>query len=464
MATPRPYVVLLLLFVLTTACTSGKKAADGEDSVLAEQRPLPDTLRVATLYSPTSYFIYREEEMGYDLQLIRDFGADKGVVIDLTVAHSLPSMIAMLDSGLVDLVAYEVPVTAEFKQSVIACGPQTVTHQVLVQPKKKGKPEITDETQLVGKDVYVEADSKYQYRMQNLSDELGGGINLHVIDRDTLITEDLIDMVSQGKIPLTVVDSDIAKLNATYYKDLDVSLRVSFPQKASWGVAPGNQWLADSVNAYFSQEAPRRKQAELLKRFFELSKGAPMDFKVDFRSGHLSPYDHLFRRHAEEIGWDWRILAGQGYQESRFDSARVSWAGAKGVMQIMPRTARAYGLPDDKITNPEANIAAASRIVADLDKTFRRRVPDRGERQKFVLAAYNSGLAHILDAIALAEKYGLNPRVWDGNVARALMMKSNPEYYSDEVCRAGYFRGRETVAYVNQVLSFYNQAKRHKAA
>lgn len=447
---------VMALFMTTVSCSGRESKEAAEETIPA----LPDTLRVATLYSPTSYFIYRDEPMGYDYSLLRQFASDKGMAVKLTVATSLPKMIELLDSGKVDLLAYEIPVTTEFKRKVTACGPEYFTHQVLVQPRKDGKPQITDETQLVGKEIYVEDNSKYKFRLQNLNEELGGGIVIHAIDRDTLITEDLIEMVSSGAIPLTVVDSDIARLNRTYYRDLDISLPLSFPQKSSWGVSPEKQWLADSVNAWFAQEKPKERQARLLKRYFELSKNDDTRFNIniDFAKGIISPYDTLFRKYAAEIGMDWRLLAAQGYHESHFDTTRVSWAGARGIMQIMPRTARAYHLSDTEITNPEANIRTATRIIKDLDKSLAKRVADNNERRKFVIAAYNSGIAHIYDAIALAKKYGKNPQLWDGNVEAALLMKANPEYYSDPVCKAGYFRGRETVAYVREVMEFYEKA------
>lgn len=447
---------VMALFMTTVSCSGRESKEAAEETIPA----LPDTLRVATLYSPTSYFIYRDEPMGYDYSLLRQFASDKGMAVKLTVATSLPKMIELLDSEKVDLLAYEIPVTTEFKRKVTACGPEYFTHQVLVQPRKDGKPQITDETQLVGKEIYVEDNSKYKFRLQNLNEELGGGIVIHAIDRDTLITEDLIEMVSSGAIPLTVVDSDIARLNRTYYRDLDISLPLSFPQKSSWGVSPEKQWLADSVNAWFAQEKPKERQARLLKRYFELSKNDDTRFNIniDFAKGIISPYDTLFRKYAAEIGMDWRLLAAQGYHESHFDTTRVSWAGARGIMQIMPRTARAYHLSDTEITNPEANIRTATRIIKDLDKSLAKRVADNNERRKFVIAAYNSGIAHIYDAIALAKKYGKNPQLWDGNVEAALLMKANPEYYSDPVCKAGYFRGRETVAYVREVMEFYEKA------
>ena len=446
---------------LTAAVSCRGKQTQAAESV-TEHR-LPDTLRVATLYSPTSYFIYRDEPMGYDYSLLTQFASDKGMAVDLTVATSLQNLIALLDSGKVDLLAYEIPVTAEYKRKVTACGPEYLTHQVLVQPRKDGHPIITDETELVGKEIYVEENSKYQYRLQNLNEELGGGIKIHPIDRDTLITEDLIEMVSSGEIPLTVVDSDIARLNRTYYKDLDISLKLSFPQKSSWGVAPADKWLADSINEWFAQENPKERQARLLKRYFELSKDNGANFSLDLSKGKISPYDPIFKKYAGEIGMDWRLLAAQGFQESHFDPTCVSWAGARGVMQIMPRTARAYDLSLAEITNPEANIRTATKIIRDLDKSLSKRVSDNQERLKFVLAAYNSGIAHVLDAIDLAKKYGKNPTVWDGNVEAALLMKANPEYYTDPVCRAGYFRGRETVAYVKKVMNFYDKARRQVA-
>ena len=460
------YVTLMAVATMLAASVAGCKSrkADGAEVEQPEvERELPDTLRVATLYSPTSYFLYRDQEMGYDYSLVTQWAQEKGMVVDLTVAPSMGRMIELLDSGMVDLAAYEIPVTAEYKQQVVACGPEYVTTQVLVQPLKDGKPEITDETQLIGRDVYVEAGSKYDYRLRNLDSELGGGIHIHEVDRDTLITEDLVGMVSDGTIPLTVVDSDIARINKTYYRDLDVSLPLSFPQKASWGVAPGNEWLADSVNAWFLQEAPKRRQAELLKRYFELGKnggdGLSGPLSLDLSKGKISPYDDIFKDTGAAYGWDWRMLAAIGYAESGFNNHLVSWAGARGLMQIMPRSAMAYGLSLDKIEDPKANIEAAGRILSDLDRSLARKVPDRRERLKFVIAAYNSGIGHIYDAIALAGKYGRDTQVWDGNVEQALLMKANPEYYSDPVCRNGYFGGRHTVAYVRKVSGLYESFK-----
>ena len=129
------------------------------------------------------------------------------------------------------------------------------------------------------------------------------------------------------------------------------------------------------------------------------------------------------------------------------------------MMQLMPRTAAHYGRHDGSITDPDNSVYAASRYIADLNRILSSYVKDRDERIKFILAAYNSGIAHIYDAIALARKHGKNPALWHDNVSEALMMKSNPEYYNDPVCRYGYFRGRQTVEYVKEVTRVYERFK-----
>lgn len=453
------FSALVTLGLTSLFFSCGGNGNNAQDSSSDMAHKLPDTLRVATLYSPEAYFIYKGQEMGYDYELVTAFAADKDMILKIEIAPSLSRAVEMLDSGHVDLIAYEVPVTAEYKDRVVPCGPENITTQVLVQPKKGETELITDVTDLVGKDVYVESESKYEARIRNLNQEVGGGINIHTVDRDTLITEDLIAMVSEGKIPLTVVDSDIARINKTYYRDLDITLPLSFEQRSRWAVAPAKAWLGDSINSWLNSENPRQEQAQLLKRYFELAKNDPnTKYYVENGVG-VSPYDHLFKRYAEDYNWDWKLLASQAYVESKFDSTAVSWAGARGMMQIMPRTAKGYGQTAKSVMRNDVAVETALKLLNDLDKQLTPKVPDENERKKFVLAAYNSGLGHVNDAINLAQKYGLDPQKWDDNVAKAILWKSNPKYYKDPVVRFGYSRGRETYDYVNRVYAFYNRAK-----
>ena len=82
--------------------------------------------------------------------------------------------------------------------------------------------------------------------------------------------------------------------------------------------------------------------------------------------GALSPWDDLFKKHASTAGVDWRLLVAQCRQESGFNPTACSWAGACGLMQLMPQTAASLGVPRDKIFDPETNVAAAARLMAKL--------------------------------------------------------------------------------------------------
>lgn len=453
-------ILLSLSIIAAAAVLTGCSGGRSSGPVGRKSAPTADdTLRVVTLYGPTSFFIYRGDSLGYDYTLARDFCQARGLAMKLTAVKSLKRAIEMVDSGKADLIAYEVPITAHYKELVKACGPENYTRQVLVQSKREGRAPITDVTQLVGQTVYVEAASKYLRRMQNLNEELGGGIDIREISADTLITEDLIEMVSDGKLPLTVVDSDVAMLNETYYHDLDISMPLSDEQRQSWAVGKGNERLAREINEWFATDEQKQANAELLKRYFEQSKSFPK-VAFNFAKGYISNYDRLFKTYAPGIGLDWRLLAAQGYVESRFNASARSWVGARGLMQIMPRTGRGYGQNLKSLGSPNISVKVATQLLADLDRQLRKQVPEDKERIKFVLAAYNCGLGHVLDAMRLAEKYGMNPKVWDDNVAKALLMKMQKKYYNDDVVRYGYARGSETVSYVKQIMNFYEHAKR----
>ena len=425
-----------------------------------EEKPVHDleqiqdsgVLRVLTLYSSTSYFQYRGQEMGFQYELAEQFAAYLGVKLEVVVARNVQELTTLLLAGKGDLIAYNLPVTNELKDSIEYCGEETITHQVLVQRNKWRPAPLKDVTELIGKEVYVKP-GRYLMRMNNLNEEVGGGIIIHDESSDSLSLEDLIMMVAQGKIDYTVADNDVAKLNQTYYPNLEVSMAVSHDQRASWAVRKECTQLAEAVNKWHEENTTSPKYTASMKRYFELSKTKYFYPIMSVSEGKISPYDNLFRQYAKEINWDWRLLASLAYTESNFDTTAVSWAGAKGLMQLMPRTAKAMGVPEGKEQNPEESIKGAVKYIELTASTFKS-IP-QPERNKFILAAYNSGTGHIIDAMALAEKYGANKYVWDDNVEKYILLKSHEEYFSDPVCKHGYFRGIETYNFVHETTQRY---------
>ena len=170
---------------------------------------------------------------------------------------------------------------------------------------------------------------------------------------------------------------------------------------------------------------------------------------LDKNKGIISNYDGYFMTYSRDIRWDWRLMAAQCYQESTFDPKAVSFAGAKGLMQIMPGPADHLGVPRSQLYDPEKNIAAAAKLITELQQAFSD-IRDNYERTNFVLASYNGGSFHIRDAMALAKRDGRNPHRW-GEVAPYVLKLATPEYYNDPIVKHGYMRGSETVDYVAKI-------------
>lgn len=170
------------------------------------------------------------------------------------------------------------------------------------------------------------------------------------------------------------------------------------------------------------------------------------------------PYAAAFRQYADSIGWEWEMLAAVAFNESHYNPKAHSPRGASGLMQLMPKTYRRYGLNDSTVFVPEHNIEAGARCLANLDKQFRF-ISNKTERTKFVLAGYNAGSAHVLDARSLAKKYGQDPNKWE-NAEYYLGQLKYEEFYTDSVVKYGYFGGSTTIAYVQSVLRKRDRIKR----
>lgn len=456
--------ILYLNLAVALLCSCGGKKRNHTVDLDGMHIQLPDTLRVGMLNSPTTYFDYRGTPMGYDYELMERFAKFYGIGFKIEVGGTISEMTRWLDEGRIDLLASPVPVTSEFQDRAILCGPRNVSTQVLVQHSKADADSIVrDVTDLVGRDVYVQKDSKYYYRMKNLDEEIGGGIRLNILDRDTISDDDMLAMVWKRQIPLTVVDSDVAEAAVSYYPDLDISVKVSLEQYSRWAVAPEDTGLAKVLDDWFADE--KNDNSDLFKRYYRLSKlefieqpyEGLFDIKtLNFAGGKISPFDAIFKSAGSRSGLDWRLIAAIAYVESHFDPDVKSWAGALGIMQIMPRTARSLGYSPEDMLDPSKSVDAAVKTLSSLDKMLTPKVPDADERAKFILASYNAGPGHVTDAIALASKYGLDASKWDGNVETAINMKSKPAYYNDPVVKNGYFRAKETINFVRKVQLAYD--------
>lgn len=424
-----------------------------------EEKELPQTdlpqikekgeLVALTLNGSASYFNYRGEPMGFQYELAQQFARSLGLKLKVKLMRDEKELVDSLLQGKGDLIAYNLTLTNPLKDSLAFCGEENITHQVIVQ--RRGGKALKDVTQLPGKVIYTNP-GPFHSRLVNLNNELGGGIYIHEVPADTATSEELITWVSEGRIDYTVATDEIARINRTYYPNLDISLVISFDQRSSWAVRKTSPLLAEAADKWHKENINSAEFRASARRYFELNKRPSYGPVLSAKDGKISHYDDLFRKYARQIGWDWRLLAALAYTESNFNPNVVSWAGARGLMQLMPATCRALGVPKGKESDPEESIKAAVKYIAAMQKSFSR-ISEKDEQVKFILAAYNAGIGHVTDAMALAEKYGRNRYLWEHNVAHFILLKSEKEYYQDPVCRNGYLRGSDTYRFVREITA-----------
>lgn len=419
-----------------------------------------------TSYSSTSYFLYRGEVMGYEYELLERLAEYLDLDLEIRIVDNMDRILALLLEGEGDIVSYGLTITSDRQKVVNFTDYHTKTHQVLVQRKPENWRQmklheieeqlIRDPIDLIGRQVHVRRNSSYFRRLQNLSEEIGGRIEIVPIEGG-LDTEEIIRMVAEGKIEYTVADQNIANINAAYQPILDVETPVSFNQRIAWAVRPNSPELLARVNEWIGKMKQSTDYYVLYNKYFKNSRAyrrrAGSEY-LSLNSGNISKYDDFLKKYADEIGWDWRLLAAQIYHESQFDPEASSWAGAKGLMQVMPSTAAQFQVRDQDLYLPRDNLEAGTSYLKTLQELWKD-IPDAQEKVKFVLASFNVGENHVRDAQRLADKYGADPLVWTANVEKYMELKSDPDYFNDPVVEYGYARGEEPSNYVRSVLETY---------
>ncbi len=418
--------------------------------------------------SSTGLFQYRGQTMGYEYELLKAFADSMGVELRIEIEHDLEKSFARLNKGEGDILAYNLTVTKERKKRIAFTQYHNLVKQVLVQRKPDNwrqmklheieKTLIRSPVELIGKEVFVRHSSAYADRLRNLSEEIGGDIII-IEDDPSAETEAIIKKVANGEFDLTVADEDIAKVNRTYYPILDINTALSLPQQIAWGVRKNAVSLLDTMDYWIGRMKKSPDYYAIHDRYFKNSRAIRRRNASEYSSmggGQLSPYDDLIKEGAERLGWDWRLLAAQTFKESRFDPNTVSWAGAVGLLQVMPRTGRAYGIA--RLKDPEQNIQAGVEHILWLEDYWKDKIADPVERRNFVLASYNVGQGHVGDARRLAEKYGDDPDKWTV-AADYLLKKTTAKYFKDPVVQFGYCRGSEPVGYVHDIMQTYENYK-----
>jgi membrane-bound lytic murein transglycosylase F len=414
-------------------------------------------LRVLTRNNAATTFLHRGKQVGFEYELIRKFARSIGCRVQLVIPPGFEDLLPWLMEGRGDIVAASLVATPDRRRRAALTRPYLNATQLLVA-RTEDAPALRGPADLAGRRVAVRASSIYHRTLESLRDEGGIPLEIQVVPESTE-TEDLIAGVANGTYDATVAVSHIFAIARAWQPNVVGAFGLGKPLEIAWAIRPEDTKLMEAADAFLKIHGRGTTFLNVLRKKY-FTDAARISRRVRNRpevSGRISPYDGLFRQYGAETGLDWRLLAAQAYQESRFRPAARSWSGALGIMQVLPRTAREMGVEED-LLDPETSIRAGALYLKYLAETQYRDLPPP-ERLRFALGAYNAGPGHIRDGRKLARERGLDPDIWFGSVDGVLPDLSLRAVASK--ARYGYCRCRETVEYVGGIEERY---KRYKQA
>ena len=465
-------LIVIVFFVFRDAKENHKQGQDQFNIIpetITQTAWRIDTIRergrliAITHNNTTGYFIYKGLPMGMQYDMLRTLSKKMGLELEIIVEDDLTKGIELLNSGKADILAIDLTYTKTRSKYLNYTLPVGYNKQVIVQRRKaygkKAKKSffLNRALDLDGRKIYVQSGTIFIDELEHVEEITGSSFK---IIKDSLHTqEELILMVSSGQIDYTACDARVAMANQAYVGNLDYHISLSVEQKLCWAVAPKADSLKRYINNWLSSYTRSTKYAVLNNKYFKTKHSSFYKDKKNLpsRGGRLSPYDKIIKKYAKELGWDWRLLASMIYQESRFNPNTVSWAGAKGLMQLMPATAARFDLENP--FDPEASIKAGVGFLKWIEKQFDDAGMAEEEKEKFMLASYNVGLGHVFDARKLAKKHGKDDNTWTESTDTFIILKANPSYFHDPVVKHGYCRGREPYNYVRIILERYEDYK-----
>lgn len=259
--------------------------------------------------------------------------------------------------------------------------------------------------------------------------------------------ENYIDSLKNGSVDIVI----------THVHDLgnekdSIEISRMLNSCSAWAVSKESEAELRQINLWISHIIESSNYQSIEKRFSAY--GNPIGKAENgVLTRTISPYDSLFRKYAADLGWDWRMLAAVVYQESKFSINSRSFRGAQGLMQVMPSTAKYYGIED--LLDPEKNLMAGTSHLKRLQRMFDDEITDPAELVKFTLAAYNAGEGRIADCRRFALTKDADNCSWDEIVSLIPLMRED-SILEEESVKLGKFQGYETIAYVESIMNLYN--------
>lgn len=409
-------------------------------------------IRVLVPYSKTFYFLDKAQEKGATYELLKQF--EKKLNEELKTKHlkvhvviiptSRDKLIANLVEGYGDIAAGNLTITENRLERVDFAEPvgKGVNEIVVTAP---GAPKVVTLDDLSGKTVHLRESSSYNEHLSRLNEKFkseGKAPATIAAVSPYLEDEDLLEMVEAGLIPMTIVDNFKAKLWAKVFSQivLHPDIQVNSGGETAWAVRKNSPELKKVINRFVSGHKKGTLIGNVIfNRYFKDTKFIKNNLAESERK-RMEETVSMFQKYGEKYSFDWLMLAALAYQESTIDQSKRSNAGAVGVMQILPSTAKDKNVNIHNIMEIDPNIEAGTKYIRFMvDRYFDDPNVDDLNKGLFAFASYNAGPAKVAKLRKEAAEAGLDPNVWFRNV---------------EVIAAKRI-GRETVQYVSNIFKYY---------
>ena len=437
-------------YLIARALTSRREEVYRDDLPgLRERR----RLRMITRNGAATYYLHRGEQLGFEYELLERFCERHDLRLEIVIPPARADLETWLLEGRGDVIAASLAIPAGGdsvdggERPAFTIPVATVEQMVVV--REDVAEGLRGPEDLAGRRVHVRRSGPHLAPLRELLDRTGD-FEIAFFPEE-LETDEVLALIESGVYDVTVCEENL--LQSARHTGRKVAPAFALARtEIGWETRPEDRELRFALDRFLEEEHKSLFYNLTWARYFEgppPSSGPEEHWRSDV-TGNISTWDPLAKRWAAAYDLDWRLLLSQMYQESRFDPTRVSFAGASGLMQLTPRTAREMGIAD--AFDPAGSIEGGARYMRWLlDRT------DPGlplaTRIRFALAGYNAGRGHLQDARHLAARLGLNPDRWVGNVERAMLLLEKHEHYSQS--RFGYCRGSECVRYVREIDERY---------
>jgi len=417
-------------------------------------------LRMITRYSSNTYFLHQGIEKGFEYELVKEFAKEQDLALEVIIVGPDENPYDLLNSGEGDLIAANYTVTPERRQYVKFTRPYNLVDQVTVfSGGIEAPPETLEELVESGIPISVRRNSSYYNRLSELQDQ-EYDLNIELVPSE-MDTESLLFELAKGNIEATVADDNMYQASKTYMNNLVQGPTIAENDTIAWAIRKNAPDLETSMNRFLykhfrfgSQDGKPRRSTflnVLRKRYFESGRQVANLYTPESETGNtgvISPFDDLIKSVADSAEVDWLMIASIIAQETKFNPNSKSWAGAIGLMQVLPQYSE---VQDEKLLyDAEVNLREGVRIIKEHLQHYS--YMDSTDRWAFALATYNAGSGHVADARRLAIDRNRDPNEWE-NVSETLLMLMQRKYYKD--ARFGFCRGIETVRYVREIMNRY---------